>query len=162
MDICRLLRFECFMNHHYRVIFQCTPLPVFTAKHLLFETQMSGALLPHKLNQPARLPYQIRLCAALRSARSLVKSLFHRGFEYDFYKVLIYIKLLQNSGYSTSIKINTWCENAVPGWQNEKSSNSYPDFLCLKVFVIRDSFQDYSTNCFGKHLFVWASSEKVT
>lgn len=92
MDICRLLRFECFMNHHYRVIFQCTHLPVFTAKHLLFETQMSGALLPHKLNQPARLPYQIRLCAALRSARSLVKSLFHRGFEYDFYKVLIYIK----------------------------------------------------------------------
>lgn len=42
----------------------CSPSCI-TAKHLLFETQMSGALLPPKPNQRARLRYQIKLHAAL-------------------------------------------------------------------------------------------------
>lgn len=49
----------------YRVIFQSAPPSCITAKHLLLETQMSGALLPPKLNQHARLRYQIKLHAAL-------------------------------------------------------------------------------------------------
>lgn len=78
----------------YRVIFQSTPPSCITAKHLLLETQMSGALLPPKLNQHARLRYQIKpraalLCSAVDQCSPLVKSLFHRGFKTDFIKCSI-------------------------------------------------------------------------
>lgn len=95
MDICHLFHLDFFMNQSYRVIFQfAPPSSCVTAKHLLFETQMSGALLPPKPNQCARLRYQIklhaaRLCSAADQCSPLSNPYFIGGFKTDFIKCSI-------------------------------------------------------------------------
>lgn len=66
-DVCRLLRLDFFMNQRYRVIFQCVPPSCITAKHLLFETQMSGASIASQTQSARKIAlsnHAARLCGA--------------------------------------------------------------------------------------------------
>lgn len=129
----------------------CSPSCI-TAKHLLFETQMSGALLPPKPNQWARLCYHISRAAlqCCGSVFSLVKSLFHRGFKTDFIKCSISKwathpswKVMSTPATRAELQnlIQPWSETQVCGWQNSNSSIDWLDQLCFKVTDFKDSFQ---------------------
>lgn len=144
-DVCHLLFIYFFMRQRYLscdLSSSCN-----TAKHLLFETQMSGARLPPQTQSACEIAngawcWSALLCGAADQCSSLVKSSFQTSFKKWFHKVF---NLSLNELREVMATLTAWAAtsklNPTTAWLTNSSLDRRvsefltPSWVCLEKYV---------------------------